>query len=59
MNAFGEDIAQLALHDPGRIVLIDGAQEADAIENEIWKTLCSRFPVMGKTSKAEYRTRNI
>lgn len=54
-----EGYRQLALREPGRIVLIDSAQEADAIENKIWKTLCSRFPVIGKTSKAEYRTRNI
>jgi dTMP kinase len=54
-----EGYRQLALHEPGRIVLIHGAQEANAIENEIWKTLCSRFPVIAKTSNAEYRTRNI
>jgi dTMP kinase len=54
-----EGYRQLVLHDPGRVVLIHGAQEADAIENEIWKTFCSRFPVIGQTPKAEYRTRNI
>ena len=54
-----EGYRQLVLHEPGRIVLIHGAQEADAIENEIWKTLCSRFPAIGKIPKAEYRTRNI
>ena len=43
-----EGYRQIALHEPGRIVLIDSAQEADTIENEIWKTLCSRFPVIGK-----------
>jgi dTMP kinase len=35
---------QLALREPGRIVLIDGGQESDAIENEIWRVLQSRFP---------------
>ena len=54
-----EGYRQLALREPGRIVLIDGGQESDAIENEIWKTLCSRFPELEQTSKAEYRMRNI
>ncbi len=34
----------LAEREPDRIILIDGSQEADAIENEIWKTIGSRFP---------------
>jgi len=54
-----EGYRQLALREPGRIVLIDGGQESDAIQNEIWKTLCSRFPELEQTSKAEYRMRNI
>jgi dTMP kinase len=54
-----EGYRQLALHEPGRIVLIDGGQEPDAIENEIWKTLCSRFPEIEQTSKADCRMRNI
>ena len=36
-----EGYRQLALHEPGRIVLIHGAQEADEIESEIWKS-CAR-----------------
>ncbi len=54
-----EGYRQLALREPGRVVLIRGAQEADAIESEIWNTLCSRSPVMGKTSDVKYRTRNV
>src|SRR5437870_11434329 len=34
----------LVRHEPDRITLIDGSREADEIENDIWKTLCSRFP---------------
>jgi dTMP kinase len=34
----------LAARDPNRIVLIDGSGNADEIDNEIWKMLCSRFP---------------
>jgi len=44
---------RLALHDPGRVVLIHGAQEADEIEREIWKLVCSRFPVLAKTSNVQ------
>ncbi len=44
---------QLVLHDPGRVVLIHGAQEADEIECEIWKLVCSRFPVLAKTSNVQ------
>jgi dTMP kinase len=35
---------ELAAHEPNRIVLIDGSGDADVIENDIWKILCSRFP---------------
>jgi dTMP kinase len=35
---------ELAAREPNRIVLIDGSGDADKIENEIWETLCSRFP---------------
>ncbi len=39
-----EGYRKLAKREPDRIVLMDGSQEADAIGNAIWKTLCSRFP---------------
>src|SRR5206468_3212608 len=34
----------LAAREPNRIVLIGGSRNADEIENETWKILCSRFP---------------
>ena len=40
----------LAVHEPKRIVMIDGLDDIDEIEKEIWETLCSRFPVLAKTS---------
>jgi dTMP kinase len=45
-----EGYRQLALDEPGRIVLIHGAQEADAIESEIWEKLYSRFPILATTN---------
>jgi dTMP kinase len=35
---------ELAAYEPNRILLIDGSRDPDEIENEIWTTLCSRFP---------------
>jgi dTMP kinase len=37
---------ELAALEPNRIVLINGARNADEIETEIWKMLCSRFPAL-------------
>jgi dTMP kinase len=37
---------ELAAREPNRIVLIDGSRDADKIEKEIWKILCSRFPYL-------------
>jgi dTMP kinase len=39
-----EGYRELAAHEPKRIILIDGSGDADEIQNEIWTTLCSRFP---------------
>ena len=50
---------ELVKREPDRVVLIDGSRNADEIENEIWETLCARFPVLGKTSNVEHRTSNI
>ena len=36
----------LATRESNRVVLINGARDADEIENEIWKMLCSRFPAL-------------
>jgi dTMP kinase len=41
-----EGYREVAAHEPKRIVLIDGSRGADQIEGEIWKTLCSRFPLI-------------
>jgi dTMP kinase len=54
-----EGYRNLVAREPKRIVLIDGARTADAIENEIWKKLCSRFHVLSKTSNIEHRTSKI
>jgi dTMP kinase len=37
---------ELAVREPNRVVLIDGARDEDDIENEIWKVLCFRFPAL-------------
>jgi dTMP kinase len=42
----------LATHEPKRVALIDGSGDVDEIEKEIWKTLCSRFSVLAKTSNS-------
>jgi len=54
-----EAYRELAKRDPNRVVLIDGSRTADQIENEIWEMLCSRFPVLAKTSNIKHRTSNI
>ena len=41
-----EGYRELAAHERERIVLIDGARDADEIETEIWDKVCSRFPLM-------------
>jgi dTMP kinase len=46
-NAYRE----LAEHEPKRVVLIDGAQSPDKIDNEIWEILASRFPTFADKSK--------
>jgi dTMP kinase len=47
---FYEEVRQayreLAAREPSRAVLLDGSRDADEIENEIWKTLSSRFPTL-------------
>jgi dTMP kinase len=45
-----EGYRELAAHEPKRIFLINGSRDPDEIETEIWKTLCSRFSVLAKTS---------
>jgi dTMP kinase len=45
-----EGYRELATYEPKRIVLIDASGDVDDIERQIWKTLCSRFSVLAKTS---------
>jgi dTMP kinase len=42
-----EGYRELAAHERERIVLIDGARDADEIETEIWRMLSDRFPMLG------------
>lgn len=41
---------ELATREPNRVVLIDGAQSADKIDNQIWNTLATRFSVLASKS---------
>jgi dTMP kinase len=43
-----EAYRELVAREPQRTVLINGTRNADEIENEIWKVLCSRFPNLTK-----------
>jgi len=45
-----EGYRELATHKLKRIVMIDGSGDVDDIERQVWKTLCSRFPALAKTS---------
>ena len=42
---------ELATRELGRTLLIDGAQSPQDIEDEIWTTLCKRFPNLAKTGR--------
>ncbi len=44
-----EAYRELAARESRRIVLIDGAQSPDKIEDKIWKLLCSRFANLALT----------
>ena len=41
-----ETYRELAAREPNRVVLINGARDADEVESEIWKMLSSRFPAL-------------
>ena len=41
---------ELAKREPTRVLLIDGCRDADEIESNIWKHLCSRFAHVGSLS---------
>jgi dTMP kinase len=37
---------ELAAREANRVLLINGARDADDVESEIWTILCSRFPAL-------------
>jgi dTMP kinase len=56
-----EAYRELARIEPDRFLLIDGARSPDAIENQIWDAVTSRFPAFAimKQSKIENRNSKI
>jgi dTMP kinase len=46
----------LAKREPNRVVLIDGSQPVDKIDNQIWEILTARFPGFSAKSKIGDRT---
>ena len=54
-----EAYRELSKRESNRAVLIDGSRNPDEIEDEIWRMLCSRFPVLAKTSNVKHRTSNL
>jgi len=44
---------ELAVREPGRIVLLDGSREVGEIENEIWEIVSSRFPRLAAKAKSK------
>ena len=54
-----EAYRELAVPEPGRIVLIDGSREVDVIENEIWEIISTRFPALTAPSKIENQKSKI
>jgi dTMP kinase len=47
----------LAAREPKRIVLIDGSRSVDDIENEIWKIISARFPMLAPSAKSQIGNR--
>jgi dTMP kinase len=45
----------LAKREPNRVVLIDGSQPVDKIDNQIWEILTARFPGFSAKSKTGNR----
>jgi dTMP kinase len=41
---------ELAAREPGRVVLIEGAQSPEKVEDEIWEILRKRFPNLAKSA---------
>jgi thymidylate kinase len=46
----------LATRESNRVVLINGARNADEIENEVWEMLCSRFPALATNPQSAKTT---
>jgi dTMP kinase len=42
---------QLAAREPDRMVLVDGLQPPEKIDNQIWDTLAARFSVLARKSR--------
>jgi dTMP kinase len=47
-----EAYRELASREPNRVMLVNGARDADEIENEIWKVLCARFPALADSQQS-------
>ena len=52
-----EAYRELATREPGRFLLIDGAQSPDEIENEIWDAVSKRFPMFTVPEKSQIENR--
>jgi dTMP kinase len=48
----------LAAREPQRVILIDGNNDADKIDSEIWKALCLRFPNLERSEVRDQRSEN-
>jgi dTMP kinase len=48
-----EAYRELAAREPNRVVLIDGACDADEIEKEIWELISSRFPAVVSATESK------
>jgi dTMP kinase len=46
---------ELATREPNRIVLIDGTQSLEKIDDEIWRILLSRFPALAANPQSAIR----
>jgi dTMP kinase len=41
---------ELAAREPKRVVLVDGSQDADKIDNLIWESVTARFPMLSQSA---------
>jgi len=54
-----EGYRELAIHEPKRIVLINGSRGADEIEKEIWAIVAERFPAVGTNRQSAIGNRQF